>query len=78
MGNLLSTVLGLLNFMPGLKRKLAAVAALALAVIAAWNSAAPELGVDFIVKVPEIVNAAVLALLGVGVANAELNAPPKQ
>ena len=78
MGNLLSTVLGLLNFMPGLKRKLAAVAALALAVIAAWNSAAPELGVDFIVKVPEIVNAAVLAFLGVGVANAELNAPPKQ
>ena len=78
MGDLLSTVLGLLNFMPGLKRKLAAVAALALAVIAAWNSAAPELGVDFIVKVPEIVNAAVLALLGVGVTNAELNAPPKQ
>jgi len=75
MGNLLTTVLGFLNFAPGLKRKLGAVAALVLAVVAAWNSAAPEIGVDFVIQIPEFINAAVLALLGVGVANAELNAP---
>ncbi len=75
MGNLLTTVLGFLNFAPGLKRKLGAVAALVLAVIAAWNSAAPELGIDFVIQIPEFINAAVLALLGVGVANAEQNAP---
>lgn len=75
MGNLLTTVLGFLNFAPGLKRKLGAVAALVLAVVAAWNSAAPEIGVDFAIQIPEFINAAVLALLGVGVANAELNKP---
>jgi len=75
MGNLLTTVLGFLNFAPGLKRKLGAVAALVLAVVAAWNSAAPEIGVDFVIQIPEFINAAVLALLGVGVANAELNRP---
>ncbi len=75
MGNLLTTVLGFLNFAPGLKRKLGAVAALVLAVVAAWNSAAPEIGVDFVIQIPEFINAAVLALLGVGVANAELNKP---
>ena len=75
MGNLLTTVLGFLNFAPGLKRKLGAVAALILAVVAAWNSAAPEIGVDFVIQIPEFINAAVLALLGVGVANAELNKP---
>jgi len=75
MGNLLTTVLGFLNFAPGLKRKLGAVAALVLAVVAAWNSAAPEIGVDFVIQIPEFINAAVLALLGVGVANAEQNAP---
>lgn len=75
MGNLLTTILGFLDFAPGLKRKMGAVAALILAIIAAWNSAAPELGVDFIIKVPELINAAVLALLGVGVANAERNTP---
>ena len=75
MGNLLATVLGFLNFAPGLKRKLGAVAALVLAVVAAWNSAAPEIGVDFVIQIPEFINAAVLALLGVGVANAELNKP---
>ena len=75
MGNLVTTVLGFLNFAPGLKRKLGAVAALVLAVVAAWNSAAPEIGVDFVIQIPEFINAAVLALLGVGVANAELNKP---
>lgn len=75
MGNLLNTVLMALNWFPGIKTKLAAVAAFLLAVIAAWNSAAPEIGVDFIIKVPEFINAVVLALLGVGAANQPNNLP---
>ena len=75
MGNLLTTILGMLNIAPGLKTKLAAVAALALAVITAWNSAAPELGVDFVITIPDWVNATVLALLGVGAANQPNNLP---
>ena len=76
MQNYLNLILGALNFGPGMKRKIAAVAALALAVIAAWNGAAPELGLEgAVLHIPEFVNAAVLALLGVGAANAELNKP---
>ena len=70
-GGGLSYLVGMLDFWPGLKTKLGAVAAFALAVIAAWNSAAPQLGVDFVIQVPEFVNAVVLALLGVGAANAQ-------
>lgn len=73
--NYVNILLGALNFVPGAKRKIAAVTALLLAVIAAWNSAAPELGIDFVIQIPEFINAAVLALLGVGAANAELNKP---
>lgn len=70
-GSGLTYLIGLLDFAPGLKTKLGAVAAFALAVIAAWNSAAPQLGVDFVIQVPEFVNAVVLALLGAGAANAQ-------
>jgi len=73
MGNLVTTLLGLLNIAPGWKTKIAAVAALLLAVVSAWNSAAPELGVDFIITIPEWVNATILALLGVGAANQPAN-----
>lgn len=71
MNNGLSYLLSLLDYWPGLKTKLGAVAAFALAVIAAWNTMAPTVGVDFTIQVPEIVNAIVLALLGVGAANAQ-------
>jgi len=75
MGNLLTTVLGLLNIAPGWKTRIAAVAALLLAIVSAWNSAAPGLGVDFIITIPEWLNSAVLALLGVGAANQVANLP---
>jgi hypothetical protein len=71
MNNGLSYLVSLLDFWPGIKTKVGAVAAFALAVIAAWNTAAPQLGVDFTIHVPEIINALVLALLGVGAANAQ-------
>jgi hypothetical protein len=67
----LNYLVSLLDFWPGIKTKVAAVAAFALAVIAAWNSMAPQLGVDFTIQVPEMINALVLALLGVGAANAQ-------
>lgn len=73
MGNFLTTVLSLLNIAPGWKTKIAAVAALLLAIVSAWNSAAPDLGVDFIITIPEWLNSAVLALLGVGAANQVTN-----
>lgn len=71
--NILNIVLGALNIAPGWKTKLAAVAALLLAVAAAWNSAAPGLGVDFQIHFPEWINTVVLALLGVGAANQPAN-----
>ena len=73
MGNLITTALGMLNFLPGWKRKIGAIGALCLAIIAAWNGAALELGIDFSVVVPDWINAIVLAILGVGVANADVN-----
>lgn len=75
MGNLLTTVLSLLNMAPGWKTRIAAVAALLLAIVSAWNSAAPGIGVDFIITIPDWVNATVLALLGVGAANQPNNLP---
>lgn len=41
----LTGIVGALNFFPGLKTKLAAVAALILAIVSAWNAAAPAFGV---------------------------------
>lgn len=74
--NIINLILSAVNFLPGWKRKISAVMALGLALVAAWNTAAPELvGVDFVIQVPEFINAAVLALLGVGAANADANAP---
>ena len=75
MGNLLTTVLSLLNIAPGWKTRIAAVTALLLAIVSAWNSAAPGIGVDFIITIPDWVNATVLALLGVGAANQPNNLP---
>ena len=70
MGNLLTTVLTLLNIAPGWKTRIAAVAALLLAVVSAWNGAAPQLGLEgAVVTIPDWASAAVLALLGVGAAN---------
>lgn len=93
----LDSFLGLLNFWPGLKTKLAAVGAFGLAVIAAWNTMVPELGygpcvmtqemldagmkscgLDLTFEVPGIIQAAVLALLGIGVANQPKNLKVEQ
>jgi uncharacterized membrane protein YphA (DoxX/SURF4 family) len=71
MNNALTYLVSLLDVLPGLKTKIAAVAAFALAVVQAWNAAAPGIGVDFTIPIPDIVNAIVLALLGAGTANAQ-------
>jgi hypothetical protein len=74
----LTMILTALNWFPGVKTRVAAVAALLLAVVAAWNSAAPAIGVDFIITVPEWLTAATLALLGVGAANQPANVAAKK
>jgi hypothetical protein len=71
--NILNVVLSALNFLPGMKTKLAAVCAFGLAVISAFNAMAPELNIAYTITVPEFVQAAVLALLGVGAANQQAN-----
>ena len=78
MGNLLGIIVGALNFAPGVKTRLAAVAALLLAVVSAWNGAAPSLGLEgAVLTIPDWASAAVLALLGVGAANQPVNNAPK-
>ncbi len=74
--NIVNVIISALNLVPGAKTKIAAVAALLLAIVSAWNGAAPALGLDgYAVQIPEFVNAAVLALLGVGAANQPKNLP---
>jgi MFS superfamily sulfate permease-like transporter len=73
--NYISIILSLLNVAPGWKTKIAAIAAFLLAIVSAWNSLAPQIGSDLIVHIPDFVNAAVLALLGVGAANQPANLP---
>lgn len=76
---IISMVLTALNFMPGLKTKFAAIAALLLAIVSAWNAAAPVLGLESaIITIPDFLNAAVLALLGVGAANQPKNIAAKK
>lgn len=68
--NLLTTIVGALNFFPGIKTKAAAVAAFGLAVVQAWNAAAPAVGLSGLeVHIPPIVDTLVLATLGIGAAN---------
>ena len=74
----LNIIIQAMNWFPGVKTKAAAVAALLLAIVAAWNSAAPALGVDFIITIPDWVNATVLAALGIGAANQPANISAKK
>ncbi len=73
--NYISIIVSLANILPGYKTKIAALAAFLLAIVSAWNSLAPQIGSDLIVQIPEWINAAVLALLGVGAANQPANLP---
>jgi hypothetical protein len=62
----------MLDFLPGLKTKLAAVAAFVVAIISAWGALAPEVGLgDYVVVIPPAINAAIMALLAVGSSNAQ-------
>lgn len=75
--NYISILLSVLNIAPGYKTKIAAVAAFLLAIVSAWNSLAPQIGSELVVQIPDWINAAVLALLGVGAANQPANNLPK-
>lgn len=92
--NGLTSLLALLNFFPSLKTKVGALAAFGLAIVAAWNSFAPAIGLgpcvgsalptvvgavvaacttDWTLHIPDAVSAAVMALIGIGAANAPMN-----
>ena len=76
--NYINIIVSLANVLPGYKTKIAAVAALLLAIVTAWNGAAPQLGLEgAILTIPDWLQAAVLALLGVGAANQPVNNAPK-
>ena len=72
MQSILTMILQSLNFAPGLKTKIAAIAAFGLALVAAYNGFAPSVGLG-VLAVPDWANAIVLALLGVGAANQPAN-----
>lgn len=76
MQNYLTLIINAMNWFPGVKTKAAAVAALLLAIVTAWNGAAPALGLEnAVVHIPDWVNATVLAALGIGAANQPKNLP---
>ena len=68
----LTFLLSLLDFMPGLKTKLGAVAAFIVAIVSAWGALAPAIGLgDYTIVVPPEVNAVIMALIGVGASNSQ-------
>lgn len=71
MKNNLNKIICLLDFFPGVKTKVSAVAALGLAVVQSWNAVAGAFEINAVINIPDVANAAVLALLGVGAANAQ-------
>lgn len=73
---LLTTILGLLNYFPGIKTKLGAVLAFLLAILAAWNSAMPDIDPALVWHLPDWISTAVMALIGVGAANQPRNVMP--
>jgi hypothetical protein len=71
MKNKLTGLVSLLDFFPGVKTKVSAIAALALAAVQGWNQVAVAFNIPAVVEVPDVASAAVLALLGLGAANAQ-------
>lgn len=71
---IITTVVTALNFFPGIKTKAAAVAAFGLALVQSWNALVPTVGIEHLaIQIPEVVNAIVLAVLGIGAANQPSN-----
>ena len=74
MKGILSAIVAGLNFFPGLKTKLAAVAAVISALIVAVSAALTQFGSSFEVPYLNEINAVLIALTAVGAANQPTNA----
>ncbi len=74
---ILDLVVGALNYFPGLKTKIAAVAAVISALIVAVSSALSAFGAGFEIPFLNEINAVLIALTAVGAANQPGNNLPK-
>lgn len=72
----LDLVVGALNYFPGLKTKVAAVAAVVSALIVAVSAALSALGAGFEIPHLNEINAFLIALTAVGAANQPSNIKP--
>lgn len=73
----LDVVVGALNYFPGLKTKIAAVAAVISALIVAISAALSAFGAGFAIPYLNEINAVLIALTAVGAANQPGNNLPK-
>ncbi len=73
----LDVLVGALNYFPGLKTKVAAVAAVVSALIVAISAALSAFGVGFEIPYLNEINAVLIALTAVGAANQPDNNLPK-
>lgn len=74
MNSILSAIVSGLNFFPGIKTKLAAVAAVLSALIVAVSAALAQFGASFEIPYLNEINAVLIALTAVGAANQPANA----
>jgi len=74
---IIELVVGALNFMPGLKTKIGAIAAVLSALIVAVSVALKQFDMGFEIPYLNEINAILLALIGVGAANQPVNNLPK-
>lgn len=72
---ILDVVVGALNYFPGLKTKIAAVAAVISALIVAISTALSAFGSGFEIPYLNEINAILIALTAVGAANQPSNTP---
>lgn len=74
---ILDVVVGALNYFPGVKTKVAAVAAVVSALIVAVSAALSAFGTGFEIPYLNEINAVLIALTAVGAANQPNNNLPK-
>lgn len=75
MGNLLTIIVQALNWFPGLKTKVAAIASVISALIVAVSAAMAQFGAGFEIPYLNEINAVLIALTAVGAANQPNNLP---
>jgi hypothetical protein len=74
---IIELVVGALNFFPGYKTRIAAIASVVSAIIVAVSAAAGAFGSGFEIPYLNEINALLIALTAVGAANQPVNNAPK-